>query len=122
MANETLNETAIRLNEHSSGGSAQSLHGPSGNSSLKDPICMSVVASPMWPNVTNKLQDNDSGDCEAVLGQDCVRALLVQNAFAPDGGCTFPDLSTSACEGVFNAPGERTVVTSRKSPPSKTKQ
>jgi len=116
---ETLNETAIRLNEHPTGGSAQSLHGPqtSGNSTLGDPICMFEVLTPLWPNVTNKLQDNTNGDCEAVLGQECVRGLLTQASFRRTNyGCASPDISINACRGVFDIGDQQTAVPSKLHP------
>jgi hypothetical protein len=109
-ATETLNETAIRRNEQSMDGSAQAL----GNSSTYNPICMSVVATPMWPNVTNKLQDDNDGDCEAVLGEDCVRALLAQPSYKRSGACAVPDVQLDACQGVFKT-GSFQITGSRKS-------
>jgi hypothetical protein len=96
-ATETLNETAIRLDQRFGAGGQTS-----GNSSTYDPICMAVVESPMWPNVTNKLRDSNDGDCTAILGQDCVAALL-SNPWT-GGGCGAPDLiySRAACQDVFN--------------------
>lgn len=110
-ATETLNETAIRHNEQSTDGSAQTF----GNSSTYNPICMTVVATPMWPNVTNKLQDDNDGDCEAVLGEDCVRALLAQPSYKRSGACAVPTVQQlDACQGVFKT-GSFQITGSRKS-------
>ena len=95
-ATETLNETAIRLAERFGASNATP-----GNSSTYDPICMSVVVTePVWPNVTNKLQDSKDGDCEAVLGQECAAALLSERL--QGGGCGNPNFQTPACQGIFN--------------------
>jgi hypothetical protein len=96
-ATETLNETAIRLDEQfGSGGQV------SGNSSAHhSPICMSVADTLMWPNVTNKLHDSKDGDCEAALGKECVAALLTSLTLG-GGGCQNPNPNIDACQGVFN--------------------
>lgn len=94
-ATATLNETAIRLDERFGAGGQTA-----GNSSTYDPICMGVVESPMWPNVTNKLQDSSNGDCEAVLGKECLAALLSDPWLG--GGCGTPNVRTDACRDVFN--------------------
>jgi hypothetical protein len=94
-ATETLNETAIRLDERFGASNATP-----GNSSTYDPICISVMTEPIWPNVTKKLRDSKDGDCEAVLGQECVAALLSEPLLG--GGCGNPNLQTPACQGIFN--------------------
>lgn len=110
-SNETLNETAIRFNEQTHA-SSQSTHGTqtSGNSSSDDPICMSVLSSPIWPNVTNKLQDQDSSSCEAAIGQDCLRAILSEN-LAQNGQCSNPFLNGGACEDVFSLVPRQQIAT-----------
>jgi hypothetical protein len=76
---------------------------------------MTVVATPMWPNVTNKLQDDNDGDCEAVLGEDCVRALLAQPSYKRSGACAVPTVQQlDACQGVFKT-GSFQITGSRKS-------
>jgi hypothetical protein len=109
----TLNETAIRLHERFSASSLTP-----GNSSTYDPICMNVVADPIWPNVTNKLNDSNDGDCEAILGQECVAALLSEPLNG--GRCGNPNINTPACQGVFNngfqeviGSGESTTIDKR---------
>ena len=94
-ATATLNETAVRLGERFGAGSQTP-----GNSSTYDPICMAVVETPMWPNVTNKLEDGKDGDCDAVLGPECVAALLSDPWLG--GGCGTPNVRTDACRDVFN--------------------
>jgi hypothetical protein len=73
----------------------------SGNSSTYDPMCTYVTDTPLWPNVTNKLKDNKDGDCEAVLGKECVAALL-SSLYLGGGGCYNPNTNIDACQGVFN--------------------
>jgi hypothetical protein len=113
----TLNETAIRLHERFSASNLTP-----GNSSTYDPICMNVVADPIWPNVTNKLNDSNDGDCEAILGQECVAALLSEPLNG--GRCGNPNINTPACQGIFNngfqeviGSGESTI-NRQKGPPS----
>lgn len=100
----TLNETAIGLNNQSSGHSAQSLHptiSPGGNGTV-NPLCMYSLSSPIWPNVTNKLQDENSSDCEGSLGQSCLRRILTSMSRMTPGSCPEPHLFDSEeCDDVF---------------------
>jgi hypothetical protein len=110
-SNETLSETAASLNQQSTHASSQSTHGPqtSGNASeIEDPICMSVLDDAIvWPNVTNKYESGSSS-CEAIFGQECMRAILMDQTYSTDGGCRSPSLNIDACEGVFDTSGSYT--------------
>jgi hypothetical protein len=94
-ATATLNETVIRIDEQFGAGGQTSR-----NSSTYAPLCMAVIATPLWPNVTNKLKDNQDGDCNAVLGPECVTALL-----APGGDCGLPNYRVDACRDTFGPNG-----------------
>jgi hypothetical protein len=111
-ATATLNDTAIRLDEQfGAGGQSPD------NSSTHDPICMSVAIAPMWPNVNNKLTDSKDGDCEGVLGKECVAALL-SSLNQGGGSCQNPNFfNTDACQGVFNTGYFGMSATCKSSPP-----
>lgn len=110
--NETLNETAIHFNDQTHA-SSQSTHGPqiSSNTSSDDPICMSVLTTPIWPNATNKLQDQDSSSCEAVIGQSCLQSILSDN-LAQNGRCSNPSLNGAACEDAFGVVPKMQIASS----------
>jgi hypothetical protein len=104
----TLNETVIRIDEQFSAGGQTSR-----NSSTYAPLCMAVITSPLWPNITNKLKDNQDGDCNAVLGPECVTALL-----APPwsgGGCGLPNYRVDACRDTFGPNGYPVITGACKS-------
>jgi len=109
-SDETLSETTVSLNKQSTHASSQSTHGPqtSGNASgIEDPICMSVLDDAIvWPNVTNKYESGSS--CEDVFGLECMRAILMDQTYSADGGCSSPSLNIDACEGVFDTSGSYT--------------
>lgn len=107
-SDETLSEMAASLNKQSTHASSQSTHGPqtSGNASeIEDPICLSVLDDTIvWPNVTNNYRSGSSS-CEDLFGQECMRAILMDQTYSADGGCSSPSLNIGACEGVFDASG-----------------
>jgi hypothetical protein len=110
-SNETLSETAASLNNQSTHASSQSTHGSqtSGNASeIEDPICLSVLDDAIvWPNVTDNYESGSSC-CEDIFGQECMRAILMDQTYSPDGGCSSPSLNIDACEGVFDTSGSYT--------------
>lgn len=61
----------------------------------------------VWPNVTNKYE-SDSSSCENLFGQECMRAILMDQTYSADGGCSSPSLDIDACEGVFDTSGSYT--------------
>jgi hypothetical protein len=98
------------LNKQSNHGSSQSTHGPQtqGNASeIEDPICISVLDDAIfWPNVTNNYRSGS--DCEIVLGQECLHAILMDQTYSGDGGCKSPSLNIEACQGIFDTSGSYT--------------
>ena len=61
----------------------------------------------IWPNVTNNYQSGSSS-CEDIFGQECMRAILMDQTYSADGGCSSPSLNVNACEGVFDTSGSYT--------------
>ena len=103
----TLHQEAMSLNKQSTHASSQSTHGPqtSGNASeIEDPICMSVLDDAIiWPNVTNNYESGSS--CETLFGQECLHAILTDQTYSADGGCTSPSLNIASCQGMFDTSG-----------------
>ncbi|KAM0718863.1 hypothetical protein Q7P37_005935 [Cladosporium fusiforme] len=70
----SLNETVRALNTNDTSGSIT--HSSTGNSSKDEPLCMAVLTRQIYPNVTNLHGEADNGDCEIVLGKECVEEIL----------------------------------------------
>jgi hypothetical protein len=66
----------------------------------------------VWPNVTNEYKSGSS--CEAIFGQECMRAILMDQTYSADGGCRSPSLNINACQGVFDTSGSYTQSASCK--------
>ena len=61
----------------------------------------------VWPNVTNKYESGSSS-CEDIFGQECMRAILMDQTYSADSGCKSPSLNIEACQGVFDTSGSYT--------------
>lgn len=61
----------------------------------------------VWPNVTDKYESGSSS-CDDIFGQECLRAILMDQTYSADGGCKSPSLNIEACQAVFDTSGSYT--------------